>query len=229
MRVVIADDQPDVVVHLKEIIEELGHDAVGFTDGEAFSDSISRETFDLVILDWNIRSKNGTPLFNWMCKALPKRPPVIIMTNRAAKRDITEALTAGADEYITKPEVRSVIAARVSALLHKSAPTGAFDTEVSYGLYLMNRLDQSVTLHGKTILLTAKEFELAEMFFKNANRTLSRNNIIKTIWRTPESMASRTLDMHVSRVRSKLDLQLQNGFRIVTVFGYGYRLECLKT
>jgi DNA-binding response OmpR family regulator len=131
MRVVIVDDHPDVVVHLKEIIEELGHDAVGFTDGEAFSDSISREIFDLVILDWNIRSKNGTPLFNWMCKALPKRPPVIIMTNRAAKRDITEALTAGADEYITKPEVRSVIAARVSALLHKSAPSGAFDTEVS--------------------------------------------------------------------------------------------------
>jgi DNA-binding response OmpR family regulator len=109
----------------------LVHDAVGFTDGEAFSDSISREIFDLVILDWNIRSKNGTPLFNWMCKALPKRPPVIIMTNRAAKRDITEALTAGADEYITKPEVRSVIAARVNALLRKSAPSGAFDTEVS--------------------------------------------------------------------------------------------------
>ena len=120
-------------------------------------------------------------------------------------------------------------AARVSALLHKSAPTGAFDTEISYGPYLMNRLNQSVTLNGKTILLTAKEFELAEMFFKNVNRILSRNNIIKTIWRTPESMASRTLDMHVSRVRSKLDLQLQNGFRIVTVFGYGYRLECLKT
>lgn len=93
----------------------------------------------------------------------------------------------------------------------------------------MNRLDQSVTVHGKTILLTAKEFELAEMFFKNVNRTLYRNNIIKTIWRTPESMASRTLDMHVSRVRSKLDLQLQNGFRIVTVFGYGYRLESFKT
>jgi DNA-binding response OmpR family regulator len=66
-------------------------------------------------------------------------------------------------------------------LLHKSAPTGAFDAEISYGLYLMNRLDQSVTVHGKTILLTAKEFQLAEMFFKNANRTLSRNNIIKTI------------------------------------------------
>ena len=82
MREVIADDQPDVVVHLTEIIEELGHDAVGFTDGEAFSDSISREVFDLVFLDWNIRSKNGTPLFNWMRKALPSLQQVEMSRER---------------------------------------------------------------------------------------------------------------------------------------------------
>ena len=89
-----------------------------------------------------------------------------MMANRSAKRDITDALNAGADDYITKPESRNVIAARVNALLRGNAVGGAFDTEVTYGAYKMNRLEQSVSIHGQTVILTAKEFELAEMFSK---------------------------------------------------------------
>lgn len=225
MRVLIADVESDVVAHLKLIIEELGHEAVGYTDGDALTHALTAEKCDLVILDWNIPNINGMPIITWMQANLIDRPPVIMMTNRSAKRDISEALNAGADDYITKPEDRSVIVARVNALLHRNSGAGAFDTEVTYGIYLLNRLDQSVTMHDKTVLLTAKEFELAEMFFKNADRTLSRNYIMQTIWRTNASLATRTLDMHISRVRSKLDLQPENGFRIFTVFGYGYRLE----
>lgn len=225
MKVAIADDESDVVFHLKEIIEELGHEAVGFTDGDAFSDTISSEMFDLAIMDWNIRRKNGASLFHWMCETLPERPPVIMMANRSATRDIADALNAGADEYITKPEDRSVIAARVNALLRRNARSGAFDTQVTYGAYMLNRIDQSVSLNGQIIVLTAKEFELAEMFFKNTDRTLSRDHIMQSIWRTSANLATRTLDMHISRVRAKLDLQPKNGFRIFTVFGYGYRLE----
>ena len=229
MRVIIADDESDVVAHLKQIIKEMGHEAVGYTDGQAFSDVMLREVFDLVILDWNIRGKDSTSLLAWINKTLPKRPPVIIMTNRSAKRDITEALNAGADDYITKPEERSVIAARVSALLRGTTQGGAFDTESAYGIYNMNRLDQSVTMHGKTVILTAKEFELAELFFKNTDLTLSRNYIMQTIWRTTATLATRTLDMHISRVRAKLDLKPENGFQIFTVFGYGYRLESVTS
>lgn len=227
MRVVIADADSDVVAHLKLIIKQLGHDAVGFIDGNALIQALSTENFDLVILDWNIPGKNGMSIITWMQTNLPNRPPVIMMTNRSAKRDITEALNAGADDYITKPEDRSIIVARVNAILNRHAGIGAFDTEVTYGIYLMNRLEQSVTMHGKTVLLTAKEFELAEMFFKNTDRTLSRNYIMQTIWRTTATLATRTLDMHISRVRAKLNLQPENGFRIFTVFGYGYRLESI--
>ena len=225
MKVVIADEDADVVAHLMTIVEELGHHADGYTDGNALMQSLTRETIDLVIVDWNIPNKEHPAILKWMQAKQKDRPPVIMLTSRSAKKDISEALNAGADDYITKPENRSVIAARVNAFLNRTAGSGAFDTEVTYGIYLLNRIDQSVTIHDKTVFLTAKEFELAEMFFKKANRTLSRNYIMETIWRTTALLATRTLDMHISRVRSKLQLQLENGFRIATVFGYGYRLE----
>lgn len=225
MRIFIADHGVDVVDYLTQIVEDLGHIAVGCTDSDAFTEILSREVFDLIILDWNIRAPDGTSFLEWMNQNLLTRPPVIMMANRSAKRDITDALNAGADDYITKPESRNVIAARVNALLRGDAVGGAFDIEVTYGAYKMNRLEQSVTIHGQTVILTAKEFELAEMFFKNKDRTLSRHYIMQTIWRTTATLATRTLDMHISRVRAKLALRPENGFRIFTVFGYGYRLE----
>jgi len=225
MRVFIADNDSEVVDYLKQIVKDLGHDAVGFTDSKTFTEILLREVFDLVILDWNIRAVDEISLLEWMNKTLVTRPPVIVMANRSAKRDIADALNAGADDYITKPESRNIIAAWVNALLRGNAACGAFDTEVTYGAYKMNRLEQSVSIHGQTVILTAKEFELAEMFFKNTDRTLSRHYIMQTIWRTTATLATRTLDMHISRVRAKLALQPENGFRIFTVFGYGYRLE----
>ncbi len=227
MRVVIADDEADVVSFLKSIVEELGHAAVSYSDGNILCQALVRETFDLVILDWNIPGKDGLAILHWMQSSLKERPPVIMMTNRSAKRDISDALNAGADDYITKPEDRTVVAARIKAMLRRNAGSGAFDAQATYGKYHLNRLDQTVTVDGKTIAMTAKEFELADLFFRNADRTLSRNYIMETIWRTTAALATRTLDMHISRVRSKLDLQPENGFRIFTVFGYGYRLESI--
>ncbi len=228
MRVAIADDEQDVTNFLKDIVEELGHSTMIFSDGNALSQSLVRETYDLVILDWSMPKKDGLETLGWMKTALQERPPVIMMTNRTAKKDITDALNAGADDYITKPEDRGVIAARINAMLRRNAGSGAFDTKATYGKYDFDRIEQTVTYDGETVMMTAKEFELADLFFRNRDRTLSRNYIMETIWRTTAALATRTLDMHISRVRSKLDLKPENGFRIFTVFGYGYRLETME-
>lgn len=229
MRIAVADDERDVTDYLKAIIEELGHLPVSFSDGNALSQALARDTFDLVILDWGMPGKDGLQIIKWMESALNDPPPVIMMTNRTAKSDITEALNAGAADYITKPEDRGVIAARINAVLRRNGQgSGAFETIATYGNYLLNRIEQTVTFNEQTISLTAKEFELADLFFRNADRTLSRNYIMETIWRTTAALATRTLDMHISRVRSKLHLNPENGFRIFTVFGYGYRLESIS-
>lgn len=228
MRIAIADDENDVINYLKDIIEELGHTVVAFSDGNVLSQSLVRETYDLVILDWSMPKKDGLETLTWMQTAMQERPPVIMMTNRTAKKDITDALNAGADDYITKPEDRAVIAARINAMLRRNAGSGAFDTKATYGKYVFDRIDQTVSFDDETVMMTAKEFELADLFFRNRDRTLSRNYIMETIWRTTAALATRTLDMHISRVRAKLDLKPENGFRIFTVFGYGYRLETME-
>ena len=227
MRVAIADRDMGVVQHLTPIVEELGYEVAGFVDSNALSQSLRNEQFELLILDLNMLTDSGGNFFGWMEKNLPKKPPVVILASRSAKRDITDALNNGAADYITKPEDRSVIAARVNALLRGTSGCDAFDVKATYGVYTLNRLDQSVAYRDQSVFLTAKEFDLAEMFFKNADRTLSRNFIMETIWRTKASLATRTLDMHISRVRAKLNLRPENGFRIFTVFGYGYRLETI--
>ena len=225
MLVVIADGEPEVVHHLKSIVEELGHAAVGYTDGDALMQALVRDTYDLLILDWNMPGKDGLEILHWMHEALPQRPPVLMITSRSAKKDVSEALNAGAADYISKPEDRAVIAGRIRAMLRRGAIGSTFDTEATYGIYHLNRIEQTVLVDGQTIAFTAKEFELADLFFRNTDRTLSRDYIMETIWRTTANLATRTLDMHISRVRSKLNLQPENGFRISTVFGYGYRLE----
>lgn len=225
MLVVIADDEPEVVYHLKGIVEELGLTAVGCTDGDALMQTLARDTCDLLMLDWNMPGKGGVEVLKWMQEALLERPPVLMITNRSAKKDIIEALNAGAADYICKPEDRAVIAARISAMFRRGVIGSSFDSEATYGIYHLNRIEQTAREGGQTIKLTAKEFDLADLFFRNMNRTLSRDFIMETIWRTTADLATRTLDMHISRVRSKLKLQPENGFRIFTVFGYGYRLE----
>jgi DNA-binding response OmpR family regulator len=92
MRVFIADNDSDVVDYLKQIVEDLGHDAVGCTDSKTFTEILLREVFDLVILDWNIHAADEISLLEWMNKTLVTRPPVIVMANRSAKRDIADAL-----------------------------------------------------------------------------------------------------------------------------------------
>jgi DNA-binding response OmpR family regulator len=227
MRIAIADDDKEIVEFLGSIVEKLEHVYAGFPDGNALSSALLRDTFDLVILDWNMPGKTGIQILEWMENAVEDRPPVIMMTSRAAKQDISDALNAGADDYITKPEDPGVIAARIKAILRRGSGSSAMEPSAQYGDYKLDRIEQRVDHKGKEISLTAKEFELTDLMFRNRDRTLSRRYIMETVWRTNAHLATRTLDMHVSRVRSKLSLTPENGFRIFTVFGYGYRLETL--
>ncbi|WP_422344737.1 response regulator transcription factor [Parasphingorhabdus sp.] len=228
MRIAIADDDKEIVDFLGNIAEGQGYVYVGFADGNALTNALLRDTFDLVILDWNMPGKTGLQILEWMEDAVDDRPPVIMITSRTAKQDISEALNAGADDYITKPEDPDVIAARINAILRRSSGVAAMETKAQYGEYILDRIEQKVRHRETEVALTAKEFELTDLMFRNRDRTLSRRYIMETVWRTNAHLATRTLDMHVSRIRSKLSLTPENGFRIFTVFGYGYRLETLN-
>ena len=128
MRVAIADDDSDIIDFLGKIVEGQGYVYTGYADGTSLSNALLRDTFDLVILDWNMPGKNGMQILEWMESAVEDRPPVIMMTSRTAKQDISDALNAGADDYITKPEDKNVIAARINALLRRNSGASAMET-----------------------------------------------------------------------------------------------------
>jgi DNA-binding response OmpR family regulator len=148
-----------------------------------------------------------------------------MFTSRTDKNDITAALDAGADDFIIKPESGTVIAARMNAILRRTIGRPSDDRFETFGRYRFDRATETVTLDGEAIALTAKEFALARLFFASLGRPLSRAYILETIWKNVAELSTRTLDMHVSRVRAKLRLRAEHGYGLQTVFGYGYRLE----
>jgi len=224
-RIAIAEDDQVMAQFVAQIAIEAGHRVASFSTGDALIRQLTRDTFDLLILDWNMPGASGIDVLRWVRANMEVPPAIIMISSRAEKIDITACLSAGADDYIIKPEAASVIAARINAVLRRTSPAVQTQRYQEFGIYTFDRLQGSVSLHGESAALTAKEFALAMMFFQNQNRPIARSYILETIWNSVGDLPTRTLDMHVSRIRSKLALGPENGFRLSTIFGYGYRLE----
>ena len=225
MRVAIVDDDDVVCRHFQKLLQTRGYACSSFSSGQEMITALQRDTFDLLIIDWNMPGLSGLDVMAWIGNNVLVRPSIIMMTNRADKADIVRGLDAGADDYIVKPEEDKVILARVDARLRDWRAADAELRKVTFGSYVFDKLENSVSVAGERVELTAKEFALARAFFENKHRPLSRAYILETIWNSVGDLPTRTLDVHVSRLRNKLKLKPENGFRLHTIFGFGYRLE----
>ena len=138
-------------------------------------------------------------------------------------------LATGADDYVVKPFEESVLVARVSALLRRtyqvdtpdSGKEELFGATFDHGLY-------TVTLHGREVVLTSKEFGLALILFRNMHRAMSRTHLLEAVWGRNPELPTRTLDVHVSRLRTRLGLRPEHGYRLTPVHSFGYRLEVIE-
>lgn len=224
MRVAIADDDPELLEQLASALEGSSHSFDRYRNGAEMLTGLKRETYDVVLIDWNMPGKTGLEIVNWASANLSPPPAMILITSRADKEDVVKGLEAGAIDYIVKPESNEVILARIEAAVRKvrSSQKPRFE---EFGQYRIDRLQETIERGGEPVKLTAKEFKVAELLFDNLNRPLSRNYIFSQVWNGSPDMETRTLDMHISRVRSKLELRPQNGFAIQTVFGFGYRMD----
>jgi DNA-binding response OmpR family regulator len=224
MRIAIVDDQPDELAWIAGILAASGHDCKRFTSGEDLIASLRRDTFDLVMLDWNMPRMSGLDVLAWMPSNLEVSPPVIMLTNRNAKDDIVAALEAGASDYIVKPEDAAIVQARVKAALRRTGQEQV--NKVSrHGDFAIDSGSGQISFSGEAIELRPKEFELARLLFENADRPLSRSYLMQRVWKSSPDIETRTLDMHISRIRTKLGLKPERGFALRTVFGFGYRLD----
>lgn len=225
MKIGIVDDEEAILEFVSGVLDADGYHCQVFRRGLDLISVLGRETFDLLVLDWNVPDMNGLEILQWAQRHIEPSPPVIMLTSRSDKDDVARALLAGADDFIVKPESAVVISARVAAVLRRVRARPSADRFERFGPYVFDRQTETVTLNEQPVGLTAKEFALALMFFSNLHKPLSRRYLMESIWKSVADLATRTLDMHVSRIRSKLQLRADNGYRLQTVFNYGYRLE----
>lgn len=228
MRIAVVDDEESIVRFAIDALTAAGHSCIGFGTGAALLAALRQQTFDLMLLDWNLPDCFGIDLLPLIREAMSRDTPIIMLTSRTGKDDVVAALHAGADDYVVKPESPSVIVARVEAVLRRAMPTAPQQRMLHFGPYAFDRLTETVKVRDEDVALSAKEFQLAVTLFENMRRALSRTYLLETTWQSAADISTRTLDVHVSRVRIKLKLTPENGYCIVAIPNYGYRLERLE-
>ena len=228
MRIAIIDDEAEVRDFVAAALTAAGHVCYAFPNHRVLITKLRQETFDLLVVDWNMPEKSGIEILQWMRQNIDPPIPAIMLTNRNSDEDIITGLNAGADDYVIKPPQAPILVARVNALLRRTAPRETSGASETYGPYTLHPTLQTVVIDGETITLTAKEFELTAALFRNMHRALSRSYLLETVWGRNPDLPTRTLDAHISRVRAKLGLRPERGFRLTPVYSYGYRLEALE-
>ncbi|HWT39044.1 MAG TPA: response regulator transcription factor, partial [Paraburkholderia sp.] len=182
------------------------------------------QPFDLLVLDRHTPGLSGDEVLHWVRQNLAERLPVLFMTrvSDVAHQDVD------ADDYLVKPVSAAALLARVGVLLRGAFAREHVAEKEVFGEYEFEPGSKRVHVRGSAVTLTHKEFELALLLFKHLSRPLSRSHILDAIWKQAAGIPSRTMDTHVSMLRTKLGLRPENGYRLMPIYGYGYRLERIE-
>ena len=227
MRIVYLEDdqtQADTIINW---LTEAGHDVKHYTYPKTFLQDCGKESFDLFIFDWILPDLSGEETLTIIRKERGIDTPVIFATSRDSEEDIVSALQQGADDYMIKPIRRMELLSRIDALYRRSRALVTEDTVLDYPPYQIDTAKRCITVHGEPVELTGKEFDLSVFLFKNIGRLISRGHILESIWNKNPNVMTRTLDTHMSRIRTRLNLRPENGYRLTPIYNYGYRLERL--
>lgn len=226
MRIGILEDDPELADYIVKAIGVAEHSCFAFSTGQKLLAFLRHDTLDVLLLDWNVPDVSGLSIIR-LLRRMSADPPIVMLTSRAGEEDIVTALQAGADDYIVKPVQAPVLLARLHALQRRIAREVNGGTTEQFGAYTFDTSTETVRIGNETVQLTAKEFALAIMLFRNLHRPLSRSYLFEAIWGGSPELQTRTLDAHISKVRTKLRLRPEQGFRLVPVYAYGYRLEAV--
>jgi DNA-binding response OmpR family regulator len=223
MQVAVLDDEPHQLDFLTHAVEALGHACHRFSTGASLLRALQRSTFDLMLIDWELPDMTGVDVLRALRTKHRTHTPVIFVTHRDEERDVVQALMAGADDYVVKPVRSAELKARMLALLRRVYPQE--DGALRHGDFLLQPTSRTVHYEGQPLDLKQREFELAHCLFVHLGQLLSRDYLMQTVWGRDADVPSRTLDTHISAVRTKLGLRPERGYRLSAVYGHGYRLE----
>lgn len=225
MRAAVVEDDMETGRLIGLWLEDAGYSYELYPSGKAFQRDLSRETFDIVILDWMLPDVSGDELLQWIREHLDWPVPVIFATARDSEEDIVRVLSLGADDYLVKPLRHQEFIARIRAVTRRAQGQADARAVLEAPPYQLNPVTRTVIWAGQPVELTQKEFDLALFLFRNRGRMLSRGHILESVWGQTADLQTRTVDTHISRIRSKLGLTPENGWRLNAVYNHGYRLE----
>lgn len=232
MKIATLEDDPIESKLIYQIVTAAGHECMTFHEGKALIAALRQQMFDLLILDWHLPDMTGKDVIEWVRTNVGEDIVVMFLTNRVLEENIVTGLMAGADDYMTKPIREAELSARIHALSKRirlapqaGAQLSSNTATIEVGIFHFDLLRKLATIRGESVDLKPKEFDIAVLFFQNVGQLISRERIMEDVWGRELMMTSRTLDTHMSQVRTKLQLKLDNNVRLTTVYTIGYRLD----
>ncbi|MCD8311939.1 MAG: response regulator transcription factor [Firmicutes bacterium] len=203
-------------------LTQTGFEAQGFPDGERLFSGLKKNTPELIILDIMLPGEDGVSILKRLrAENTTSKIPVIMATAKGLEYDKVKSLDLGADDYLVKPFGMMEMVSRVKAVLRRTSPPKKTETLRVLGIELCDE-GRSVTVDGKPITLTYKEFEILKLFMSHIGVVFTRDRLFSEVWGMDFYGETRTVDMHIRTLRSKLG---DYGRLIVTVRGVGYKLE----
>lgn len=221
------EDDPEQAALLRLWLESAGYRCAVFASAGEFRKRLGSEAVDLLLLDWNLPDATGLEVLDWIRHSPNSDLPVLFLTARAEENDIVEGLQAGADDYVVKPPKQAELLARVRAVLRRRGGATESDAQSALSLppYSVDPQRRRISVAGDEIELTQREYELACYLIRRQGRIVSRDALLENIWNLGPSVSTRTVDTHVSRLRKKLQLSGEHGWRLTAIYQHGYRLE----
>jgi len=223
-RILLVEDEIALSDPLSFLLEREGYEVEVAADGPSAIAAFDRAGADLVLLDLMLPGLPGTEV----CRELRNRStvPIIMLTAKDSEIDIVVGLELGADDYVTKPYKTRELLARIRAVLRRRTEIEDFDESVLEGGRVRMDVDRhTVEVDGVAVPMPLKEFELLELLMRNPGRVLTRGQLIDRVWGSDYFGDTKTLDVHIKRIRSKIEQQPSEPVQLVTVRGLGYRFE----
>ena len=223
-RILIVEDEPSLSEPLSFLLRREGYDTEITADGREALAAFDRDSADLVLLDLMLPGLSGTEV----CRELRTRSsvPIIMLTAKDSEVDIVVGLELGADDYVTKPYSTRELLARIRAVLRRRVEVDDLDDAVlEVGPVRMDVDRHAVSVGGGEVAMPLKEFELLELLLRNAGRVLTRGQLIDRVWGADYFGDTKTLDVHIKRIRSKIEKDPSQPTLLLTVRGLGYRFE----
>ncbi len=224
IRIAYLEDDLEQAKMVTTWFEEFEYDFEHFTQAQALLNRLKDQDFDIALLDWELPEMSGLEAIKLIRNKYHRDLPILFCSMRDTEADVVQALELGADDYMRKPLLRIELKARLQSLLRRTKGAQQ-DNMIEHGPYRFDLRNKVAYVSDEAVDMTDKDFEVASCLFDNIGRILSRSFLLESVWGISSDLHTRTVDVHVSRVRKALKITPESGFKIKTIYQHGYRLE----